>query len=197
MAAPLGEVMTPIRARQRGQGSLARLVEQAFGGELLLQHLELAPQRALAGRLQLLDDQLVVAARLVQADPAVGQHLVAVLEPIVGPRWRWRKKARPDLCRIVLEREIDVPGRGPREIREFAFDPDAAESLLEQRFRLAVELADGDRWHAGSGGFAWPEFSMLASISEAAQLLPKNSSAYNGPFYPSHPGPHQESSHAH
>ena len=44
--------------------------KQSLGGELRLQPLELALQRADAGFLHVLDDELVFAARLVQADAA-------------------------------------------------------------------------------------------------------------------------------
>ena len=52
ITAPVGEVMTPITRGQERQELLARLVEQAFGGELLLALLEQRHQRADAGRLQ-------------------------------------------------------------------------------------------------------------------------------------------------
>ena len=66
---------------QVGQRPLARGVEQAFGGEALaplLQHLE---QRAFAGQLRLVDDDLVLGAAGVAADPAGHHQLHAVLEP--------------------------------------------------------------------------------------------------------------------
>ena len=63
IAAPVGEVITPMRRGRAGSGCLWRGVEQALGGELLLQFLEAAPQRAFAGLLEVLDHDLELAAR--------------------------------------------------------------------------------------------------------------------------------------
>ena len=59
ITAPVGEVTTPITSRQERQQLLARLVEQAFGGELLLALLQQLHQRADAGGLERVDDDLV------------------------------------------------------------------------------------------------------------------------------------------
>ena len=59
MTAPVGEVTTPITSRQKGSGCLRAGVEQAFGGELALALLQQRHQRAGAGGLQLVDDDLV------------------------------------------------------------------------------------------------------------------------------------------
>ena len=75
----MGEVITPMRPRQRpAGGACGRLSNRPSAASLSLQLLEGAAQRAFAGFLQVLDDQLVVAARLVQAHAAAGQHLLAV-----------------------------------------------------------------------------------------------------------------------
>ena len=55
---------------RNGSELLARLVEQAFGGELLLALLEQRHQRADAGRLQRLDDDLVIGAAGIGREPA-------------------------------------------------------------------------------------------------------------------------------
>ncbi len=60
ITAPVGEVTTPITARQERQELLAGLVEQALGGELLLALLQQRHQRAGARRLERLDDDLVI-----------------------------------------------------------------------------------------------------------------------------------------
>ena len=62
MTAPVGEVTTPIDGGQERQKLLARLVEQALGGELLLALLQQRHQRAEARRLQRLDHDLVGAS---------------------------------------------------------------------------------------------------------------------------------------
>ena len=79
-AAPSSEVTMPILPRQRGQRALACGIEQAFGLQLLLQLLERQLQRAEAARLQVLALQLVLALRLVDAEPAAGDDVQAVLQ---------------------------------------------------------------------------------------------------------------------
>ena len=64
--------------RQIREQLLARLVEQAFGGELLLALLEQRHQRADAGRLQALDDDLVGRAARIGREPAGRDHLQAL-----------------------------------------------------------------------------------------------------------------------
>ena len=76
-AAPEGEVMTPMRRGKARQGSLALERKQAFRRQPGLQALELALERAHSRLLQVLDDQLVFAARLVDADAPAHQHLRA------------------------------------------------------------------------------------------------------------------------
>ena len=62
-------------ARQVRQRLLALLVEQAFGGELLLALLQQRHQRADAGRLQRIDDDLVGGLAGIGGDAARGDHL--------------------------------------------------------------------------------------------------------------------------
>ena len=65
-----------------------------------------------AGVLELLDDELVVAAGFVEADPAERQHLVAVFEADRRAALALPEKCRADLRALVLEREIEMAGRG-------------------------------------------------------------------------------------
>src|SRR5437870_3552736 len=57
---------------EAGQGAFAGLVEEAVGGELLLEAFEFRLASAHSGRLYEIDDQLDVAALLVEGDAAVG-----------------------------------------------------------------------------------------------------------------------------
>ena len=79
ITAPVGEVMTPITPGRIRDELLARLVEQALGGELLLALFEQRHQRADAGRLQALDDDLVGRAARIGGEPPGGDHLEAFL----------------------------------------------------------------------------------------------------------------------
>ena len=69
-----------MRRGSRGRLELARGVEQPFGRELALQLLEAPAQQPFARFLDVLDDQLVLAARLVQAHAAAHEDLLAVRE---------------------------------------------------------------------------------------------------------------------
>ena len=82
--APVGDVTTPIRGGKGGKRALASLVEQALRLQLLAQAFELRLARADAGGLDEVDDELDVAATLVERHVAVGEHLGTVL------RWACR-----------------------------------------------------------------------------------------------------------
>ena len=66
-------------AGKRRQRTLARLVEQSFGGQPLLQLIEGELQRAEAFRLEVLADDLVLALRVVDADAAARDDAQSVL----------------------------------------------------------------------------------------------------------------------
>ena len=65
-------------SRQLGNGLLVRRVEQALGAQFDLEPFEGLSQRTLAGGLKALDDQLVIAARFIQADLRLEQDMIAV-----------------------------------------------------------------------------------------------------------------------
>ena len=116
----VGEAMQDVadhRAGRRGddadhlgqerQELLARLVEQAFGGELPLALLEQRHQRAEAGGLQRLDDDLVARAVRIGGELAGDDDLHALfgLHPHAGEGHL--PDHAVDLGALVLEREID------------------------------------------------------------------------------------------
>ena len=73
---------------------------------LLLQPLVSQLQRPLPHRFQVIDDQLVVAARFVHAEPAAHKHL----HPVLGAEFEVHvvvaETGGPDLCATVLEGKI-------------------------------------------------------------------------------------------
>ena len=83
IAAPVGDVTTRHAAREHGQRLLARGVEQPFGREAPLALLDDLQQVALAGGLQAIADQLVVAPLGVLRQVARGPCASALgtLEP--------------------------------------------------------------------------------------------------------------------
>ena len=80
MAAPRGDVTIPIVRGRSGRGFLRAGVEKALGPELLLELFEGELEGALALGLDDLDDDLVLAPRLVDVDPSAADDLEAVLE---------------------------------------------------------------------------------------------------------------------
>ncbi len=73
------------RARFTGQRQLAALVKQPLGAEAALELFKTQRQHAIACGLHRLDDQLVVAARLIEGDPRLHQHLHAILRAKCHP----------------------------------------------------------------------------------------------------------------
>ena len=95
ITAPVGEVTMPIDARQERQRALARLVEQALGGELLLALLQQRHQRADAGRLQRVDDDLVLGRAGIGRDAAGGDDLQPFLRLELQAARRCCARSRP------------------------------------------------------------------------------------------------------
>ena len=98
ITAPVGEVTTPIDSRQERQLALALRVEQPFGGERLAALLEQRHQRALAGQLHPLDDDLVFGAARIGGELAGRDDLGAVLGPERERRRAGRARS-PRRCR--------------------------------------------------------------------------------------------------
>ncbi len=101
-------------ARVYRRGLLARRIEQALGGEARLQLFEAAHQFADAGVLEMLDDELVPALRLVERRLRPDQNLLPVLRLEGDAAVGVAEHGRTDLRLVVLEREVPVTGRGAR-----------------------------------------------------------------------------------
>ncbi len=110
-------------SRQRRERLLVCLLEQPFCLELRLQFLESPAQQTLAGGLHVFDDELVAAARLVHRDARPDDDLVTVIGPEPEQPVLAAEHRAADLRPVVLQREVQVPGTGPGEVRELAGDP--------------------------------------------------------------------------
>ena len=155
-------------ARQMRQALLALLVEQAFGGELLLALLEQRHQRADAGRLQRIDDDLVGGFAGIGRDAPDGDHL----HPFGRLELQVAEGAAPDhgvdLGLVVLQREVAVAGRmHAAEARDLAAQAHVAERALQRpldggrqlghrEFRRIVARAAGLAGGAGGFGHGFP-----------------------------------------
>ena len=116
-------------SRRGRDGALARGIETTFGGEHVAAAFEFGFERADARRFNLVEDELVVAARLIEGGAAMHAHREAV-----GQFARRQAEAvavaleqrAGDLRRIILEGEVKMAGGGAAQIADFAFDPDIA-----------------------------------------------------------------------
>jgi hypothetical protein len=116
--------------------------EQSLCGKLDLELFELAPESADARLFQVLDDELIVAARLVHADTAASEHQLAGARRESGGDISLPEHGAADLRIAILEREVPVAGSRLREIRQLPFNPDDAEAALEEQAHLSVQLRD-------------------------------------------------------
>jgi len=102
------------------QRLLALGIKQTFGIELLLELFE--------GQLQLpetewfhdVDDELILAARLVYADPPLADHLQTIFGSKPQSTLLDAKQDRPNLAVFVFQGEIAVPGRRYAKIGNLA-----------------------------------------------------------------------------
>ena len=128
-------------ARQERQRLLPGLVEQALGRELLLALLQQRHQRADAGRLQRVDDDLVGRLARIGRDAPGGDHLQPFrrLEP--EALHRGAPDHRVDLGLVVLQREVAVArGVGAAEARDLAAQPHVAVGALQRALDGGAEL---------------------------------------------------------
>ena len=123
------------------QRSLARGIEQAFGRQSGLQCLEGAAQRAFAGLFEMVEHQLVVAARLVQGQAATAEHLEAFARHELQPLALGLEHGATHLRTRVLEGEVQVAGAGSGDVAQFALHPYQRKGALQQVARQGVELA--------------------------------------------------------
>src|ERR1700730_5996370 len=124
------------------QTSFALERKHTFGRQLGFQALELAPQRADTRLLQVLDDELVLAPRLVHADAAADQHLRAGARREADEGVLHPEHGTAQLRVPVLEREVPVAGSWLREVRQLPLHPQHTEPALEEHAHLAVHTGD-------------------------------------------------------
>src|ERR1700730_3966605 len=124
------------------QTSLALERKQTFGCQLRFQALELAPQRADTRLLEVLDDDLVLPARLVPADAPAAQPLRAGAGREADERVLHPEHGAAQLRVPVLEREVPVAGRWLREVRQLPLHPQHTKPALEEHAHLAVQAGD-------------------------------------------------------
>ena len=92
MTAPVGEVTTPMTRGRNGSCRLRAAVEQPLGGQRLAPPLEQGEQRAFAGKLHPVDDDLIFGPARVSGELAGRDDLGAVF----GPEGQRARAGPPD-----------------------------------------------------------------------------------------------------
>ena len=123
----------PDAPRKPRQRALPLGSEQPLGGQLLLELFEGQLQRAEALRLEHLDHQLILAARLEDVDPPARQHRQPVLRLEFPIAVRRPERHAPHLRLPLLQREIVMPARGELEAGDLPGHPDVRELRVEHR----------------------------------------------------------------
>ena len=126
------------------QRALAFGGEEAFGGQALLEGLEGQAQGAVAGRLDAVEDQLVVAAAFEQRDLAAYLDRQAVAQGLPYPAGVLAEQRAAHLGLAILQREIQVARGRLGQVGDLALDPDLGEDIFQQHPGAAVELADAE-----------------------------------------------------
>ena len=132
-----------------GQGAFVLAVEQALGLQLGLECVESLAQRAVTGRLDTVDDQLIVTATFIQADPAAGTDLLPVAHRESHPGGILAEQGTANLRAVILQGEVHVSGAGARQVGQLALDPDTREDVFQQLSGAGVELADAEHIRLG------------------------------------------------
>ena len=137
MAAPVGDVTTPMQRGSTGSGFLRASSNKPSSCKFFLQLLEGELQRAEADRLDVGDVNLIFAARFVDAERAAHRDVQSVLGAELQAAHLIAKADAANLRARVLQREIKMPGLRRVVVRDFAFDPHVAECAFEQIARCA------------------------------------------------------------
>jgi hypothetical protein len=107
-------VITPIRCGRRGKRRLRSASNSPSAAQAPLEFLEAPAQQAFAGLLEMIDHELELAARLVQAHTCPRQHLRPVAHGEADQHVTHAEHGATDLRARVLERQVPValrPGR--------------------------------------------------------------------------------------
>jgi hypothetical protein len=128
--------------RQIGNLLLAVIVEQALGGQLLAAFFQQRHQRAGAGGLHAVDDDLVLGLAGKRGDAPGDDDLEALFGLDLQPS----RLALPDHAgqhrAVVLEVKIDMARCRPGHPAQFAAHPNVAKGVLQRPLERAGDLGD-------------------------------------------------------
>ena len=147
IAAPVGEVTTPMCLGSEGSGFL--LFEQSFGQQFPLELLEGLLEGAEPRRFDVFNDNLEVAAVLVKSDLAADPDLISLFRWYADALVHAPEHGASHLAFPVFQGKIPVAGRGARKSGEFTFHPHLHKARFQKMSGLVVELADAECPGAG------------------------------------------------
>ena len=130
--------------RVRWQGDFGLGGEQPLGAELFFQRFEGQAQRAIAGRLDGIENQLVVAAPFKQRDFAAHLDRQSITQRLAHLCSVLPEQRAAHLSLAIFKGEIDVSGCRLGQVRDFPLDPDTAEYIFQQQARAVVQLTDAE-----------------------------------------------------
>ena len=160
-AAPVGLVMTANAFGKVGEGTLAVLVEKAFGGKPALSVLEHPENVARARNIHRIDDDLIGASRFVHRNAAgrVDEKAVLRREGEI-PAFSLEHDSR-DGARFILQGKIEVSRARRTNVRHFAFEGDGRERTFEDFLDERGNFRD----FKGFGGDHWNQPSTKSRLS--------------------------------
>ena len=140
-------------ARKARDRLLAPGIKEAPDRQLLLQLAEGQFQRTDALGLHLFHQELILAALFIDGDPAAGDDAHAVAEIEFHAQGHAAIENGLERGGLVLERQVDVPGRRAGQVGHLALDPEVGKILFELSPDGARQFPHGQ--HLDAGG--WKE----------------------------------------
>src|SRR5690606_23634399 len=119
-------------------------VEQTLALQRLLQLHEAPPQIAGARAAHVLDAELELAARFVEARQRPDLDVIAIARHEVNVARPAAEHHAANLGARVLQREVPVPAGGPRDVRQFALYAHERHAAFEQACDRPIELRNGE-----------------------------------------------------
>ena len=135
---------------QHRQRAFAGRLEQAFALEFPFQLLERDLERAGAGRLEGVGDQLIVALLLIDAEPSARDHAHAIFRLELQSLYRRAEHHAAQLCAVIFEAEVEMARTPLLAVGQLAFDEHVAEVRLDLLFESRRQFAHR-QWRAWGG----------------------------------------------
>lgn len=145
--------------------------EQSFVFQFFLEFQEALEQVADTGASGCFDVELEIAARFIKGDKNAGFNVLPVFQ---APSEQLRTVAEQDAAHLrvaVLQREIDMPGSGIRQIGYLAGNPAEGEGRFQSLAGKMVEQRYGQDGSRNGGGWREERGFCHASILHSCQFM--------------------------